>query len=143
MTAEATAAAATATAAAAAAAADEAAAAEATAAAARAAAADQDEHGHDDIKWFLKGPGLNFVVLGIMTACSVQFAPRFDKRTVGGKRQTGAAAAAPWRRTKRTAVPLVSHVVGFVGLGIKYSGLWSAGVMIATGVRRKFLAERG
>lgn len=106
---------------------------------AAAAATDQDEdNGHGDIKWFLKVPAFNLMVLLILTERSVHFAPHFEElRMAGGFKHLF------WRRM---AVPLVSnsllsHIVGYVGLGIKYSGVWSAGVTVLTGVLRRFRAR--
>jgi len=65
---------------------------------------DKRRRGHDDIKWFLKGPGLNFAVLGIITACSIHFAPgsrsnqRFPRRVAtSSTRGARSGAGRPYR----------------------------------------------
>ncbi|EEH58469.1 uncharacterized protein MICPUCDRAFT_38739 [Micromonas pusilla CCMP1545] len=128
-----------------------AAAAAAVAPGAAASDADGDEHHHEDLKWFLKVPAFNFVVLVAMTAHCATHGPTFGRAARDEKAKEkfetddGDVRRA---RLRRYLAPVVRnsvmwHLIGREGLGIKWSALWSAGVTVFFGIVRRFTSAEG
>jgi hypothetical protein len=121
-------------------------------------ATNEENSEHNDLKWFLKVPALNFAVMGVVTACSIRCAPqippsgRVRMETVGttdlwGKPNWGTPTPRAGEKQKRAkrwahAVAILAtnvltwRTIGWDVCGIERSGVWSAAVMLVIGVWR-------